>query len=302
MKSQQVIISGGLIAMVSLFSVSAFANPVPSPYLASVKQQGNSCNVEIRFIAEGLPSYLYSSQTLENEQVPITPNNLILHPPPRSGYLHRVIHCNSHGGIRYYELFLEINSQIIPVEDWPGYWPSYPPNYPPSLQSIFLNEDCQPDLSVCDTPCDSSSCKLSVELRDFAAKLEANQIHFNWETATEVDNLGVNIWCAQIEGNNFKDPLKLNPKLIPTQGNSLNGTTYSKIYSIEATGLKTGVYHCGLEDVDSDGQCTLQCDHISSVTIGDGQSVSADVQAMALCNKYKREGKCLEQLLAPNTP
>jgi hypothetical protein len=184
------------------------------------------------------------------------------------------------------------------------------------MQSVSLG-DCQPNPTICDIPssceftsrCDEPSsrcalieCKLPVKLQDFAAELETNQIHFNWKTATEVDNLGVNIWCAQIEGNDFKDPIKLNPKLIPTQGNSTNGTTYSKTYSVETTGLKAGVHYCALEDVDSDGQCALHCDHIDTVAIGDGRSASADAQATILCNKHKREGKCLEQLLAPNTP
>lgn len=300
MKSQQVIISGWLIAVFSLLSVSSFANPIPDPHIASVKQKGKSCNVEIQFYTMGKPSlyYLYGSPALEDEQVPIDPENLILNPSPKSGYLHRVIHCNFHGGMRYYELFQERDGQILPIEDFRH---PEPPHYQPP-QSIFLNEDCQPDLSVCDTPCDSSSCKLSVELRNFAAELETNQIHFNWETATEVDNLGVNIWCTQIEGNDFKDPLKLNPELIPTQGNSTNGTTYSKTYSVEATGLKAGVHYCALEDVDSDGQCVLHCDHIDTIAIGEGHSASADAKATTLCNKYQREGRCLEQLLAPKMP
>ena len=297
MRSQNVIISGWLIAVFSLLSVSSFANPIPDPYIASVKQKGESCNVEIQFITGSRPSsyYLYGSPALVGEQVLTIPGNLILNPSPRSGYLHRIIHCNFHGGMRYYELFQEKDGQLLPIED------IWPPHYPP-LRSISLDEDCQPDLSVCDIPCDSSSCKLSIELQDFVAELETNQIHFNWKTATEVDNLGVNIWCAQIEGNDFKDPLKLNPELIPTQGNSHSGATYSKTYSVEATGLKAGVHYCALEDVDSDGQCALHCDHIDAVAIGDGRSASADAQATTLCNKYQREGRCLEQLLAPKMP
>jgi hypothetical protein len=305
MKSQQIIISSWLVAVFSLLSVSAFANPIIPPHLASVEQIGESCNVEIKFFTLRGSSYqLFSSPILIDDHVPTSPENLIV-APPNASYFNRLIHCNLEGGERFYELFRKEGEQLVPIFQ-------YHLDYPP-MRSILLG-DCQSDPAICDIPssCEFTSrcdeplsqcalieCRLPIKLQDFTAKLETNQIHFNWETVTEIDNLGVNIWCAQIEGNDFKAPIKLNSKLIPTQGNSTNGTTYSETYSIEAMGLKAGVYHCGLEDANSNGQCTLQCDHISSVTIGDGQSALADTQAAALCNKYKQKGKCLEQLLAP---
>lgn len=289
MKPHHLVISSCLIAIFSLLSVNSLANPIIPPHLASVEKKGESCNVEIQFYTARKHSsyYLFGSQTLENEHVPTLPENLILNPPPKSGYSHRMIHCHAHGGMQYYyELFQENGGQMLPVED---FWDSRP-----SFHSIFLNEDCQPDLSVCDIPCDSSSCKLSVELRDFRVGLEANQIHFQWETATEEDSLGINIWCAQMEDNHFKELIKLNPKLIPTQGHSRHGARYSKTYSVETVGLKAGMHYCALEEVDSEGQCALHCDHIDAMVLGQSHSAPDYDKATALCDQYKQEGMCLE--------
>jgi len=147
---------------------------------------------------------------------------------------------------------------------------------------------------------------LSVELSNFKAVSESRKLHFMWETASETSNLGMNLWCAQIQGNQFNEITRLNSELIPSKAILPNyGAVYSSTdYPYVNTNLQPGVQHCTLEDIDASGQCTLHCDQIDTVVVGEGNSVSDPelnelrTKAIALCNEHKPEGVCLDQLLA----
>jgi len=149
---------------------------------------------------------------------------------------------------------------------------------------------------------------LSVKLKNFKVKLVDDELVLYWETASERNNSGMNLWCTQMQGSQFQEITQLNSELIPSKAILPNyGASYSSIdYPYINTDLKPGVQHCALEDIDASGQCTLHCDQIDTVVIGEGNKLSnteldeLQAKAIALCNEHKQDGVCLDQLLAPN--
>lgn len=162
-----------------------------------------------------------------------------------------------------------------------------------------------------------SERKLIVNLSLFTLLILEDGIQVNWLTEFEESNLGMNLWCAQMQGHHFEKITRLNTQLIPSKAILANyGASYSSAdYSYIDTNLEPGVQHCTLEDIDDNGQCTLHCDHIDTVVIGGGQSApnpelnQLNAKAIALCHRYEEElaeagqgGVCLDQLLRPDTP
>lgn len=147
-----------------------------------------------------------------------------------------------------------------------------------------------------------------VSLDSFSATTLGNQVVMEWKTSTEMDNLGMNLWCAQMQGNQFKEITQLNSELIPSKAILPNyGAVYSSMdYPYVNANLQAGVQHCALEDIDASGQCTLHCDQIDTVIIGDSNNLfdtelnELQAKAIALCHEHKQDGVCLDQLLAPN--
>ena len=150
--------------------------------------------------------------------------------------------------------------------------------------------------------CDSDS----VSLISFDIVQAQNTTQFYWTTGYEEDNNGMNIWCAQIQDNKFKKITKLNSRFIPSKAiESNHGIFYSSVdYPYINTDLKPGLQYCTLEDIDTNNQCTLHCDHINTVVIGNSNLSSAELnelqtEAITLCHQYKPKGVCLERLLVP---
>jgi hypothetical protein len=149
---------------------------------------------------------------------------------------------------------------------------------------------------------------LKVTLDNLIASTLGKQLFIKWDTAFEENNLGMNLWCTQMQGNQFKEITKLNSELIPSKAILPNyGAVYSSTdYPYVNTNLKPGIQHCTLEDIDASGQCTLHCDQIDTVIIGEGNKLAdtelnqLQAKAIALCNEHKQNGVCLDQLLAPN--
>ena len=152
--------------------------------------------------------------------------------------------------------------------------------------------------------------KLIVNLSVFTIIMSGSNIQINWLTEFEENNLGMNLWCAQMQGDQFREITQLNSELIPSKAILPNyGASYSSTdYPYINTNLKPGVQHCALEDIDASGQCTLHCDQIDTVIIGESNNLSdmelneLQTKAIALCHEHKQDGVCLDQLLAPNTP
>ena len=97
-------------------------------------------------------------------------------------------------------------------------------------RAIDLEVDCEPT---------------AVTLTSFTATSTADEVLVEWETATEVDNAGFNIYRSKRSAGTYK---KVNGKLIPAQGNGAYGASYS----FEDTPGR-GTFYYKLEDVDENG-------------------------------------------------
>jgi hypothetical protein len=88
----------------------------------------------------------------------------------------------------------------------------------------------------------------SIELIDFTATAARNQVTLEWETATEPDNAGFNLWKAEAEAGPYA---KITAGLIPAQGDATHGATYT----FTDADVKAGkTYWYKLEDVSINGQ------------------------------------------------
>jgi hypothetical protein len=149
---------------------------------------------------------------------------------------------------------------------------------------------------------------LPVTLDNLTVSTLENQLVIQWDTASEINNLGMNLWCAQLADNQFESITQLNSQLISTKAilPQLGASYSSADYPAINTHLKLGIQHCTLEDIDAGGQCTLHCEHLKTVVIGDDNSITdaklneLNAKAIALCNESQQAGVCLAQRLAPN--
>jgi len=92
----------------------------------------------------------------------------------------------------------------------------------------------------------------AVELASFTAAPQGSTILLEWETATELDNLGFNLYRA---GSASSPREQLNAALIPAQSpGSAAGAAYTFADETAAPGV---TYHYWLEDVDVHGATTL---------------------------------------------
>jgi hypothetical protein len=89
----------------------------------------------------------------------------------------------------------------------------------------------------------------AVDLVSFSAEAGAGGVTLAWETATEVDNAGFNLYRALLEGGPYS---KVNGALIAARGDPVSGASYS---FTDASGY--GTYYYKLEDVDYYGVSTL---------------------------------------------
>ena len=86
----------------------------------------------------------------------------------------------------------------------------------------------------------------AVSLVSFKAKVNGDgSVTLAWETASEVDNAGFNIYRSKRSDGTYK---KVNGKLIPAEGNGAVGASYS----FEDTPGR-GTFYYMLEDVDENG-------------------------------------------------
>ena len=91
----------------------------------------------------------------------------------------------------------------------------------------------------------------AVSLARFEAAPQGEAIRLEWETATELDNLGFNVYRSQAaEG----ERMQLNAALIPAQNpGSVLGATYRFLDETAVPGVP---YYYWLEDVDANGAAT----------------------------------------------
>jgi hypothetical protein len=87
---------------------------------------------------------------------------------------------------------------------------------------------------------------LPVTLDNLTASTSENQLIIQWDTASEINNLGMNLWCAQLAEDHFENITQLNSELIPSKailpqlGAGYSSTDYPTIN----TNLSAGIQHC----------------------------------------------------------
>jgi len=89
----------------------------------------------------------------------------------------------------------------------------------------------------------------AIELISFVAFAGDGNVGLGWETGTEVDNAGFNLYRASSADGPWT---KLNSALIAAQGDAVSGASYS---FVDSPG--TGTFYYLLEDVDYNGETTL---------------------------------------------
>jgi len=90
-----------------------------------------------------------------------------------------------------------------------------------------------------------------VELASFTAKSSEAFIRLDWETSSEMDNAGFNLWRCETKDGAY---VKVNDALIPAEG----GASWGAAYRVDDTGVTSGRrYFYKLEDVNLAGDSTL---------------------------------------------
>ena len=90
----------------------------------------------------------------------------------------------------------------------------------------------------------------AIELSSFTASAAGSSIMLKWETESEANNAGFNIYRAESENGEY---IKINSELIPAKGSSTRGAIYQFVDK-EVRNGKT--YYYRLEDLDLNGTST----------------------------------------------
>ncbi|MCX5896520.1 MAG: DUF1566 domain-containing protein, partial [Proteobacteria bacterium] len=90
-----------------------------------------------------------------------------------------------------------------------------------------------------------------VTLTSFTATPKSTKVILDWNTESEIDNAGFNLYRSESENGNYS---KINTSLIPAQGSSTQGASYEYVDS-DVQNRKT--YYYKLEDIDNGGISTF---------------------------------------------
>jgi len=104
---------------------------------------------------------------------------------------------------------------------------------------------------------------LAAELAYFRTEIINNRVHFSWETYSEHDNAGFEIWRAQLTANKPIVLTQVTPQLVAAQANAVTGAEYAYVDNQPIRAAHT--YYYVLADVDFDGQTTFHWDLLQRV-------------------------------------
>jgi len=90
-----------------------------------------------------------------------------------------------------------------------------------------------------------------ITLSSFTAKASNAHVKLNWETESEIDNFGFNIYRSETEIGPYTP---INAELIPAEGSAIDGAKYSYI---DRTAKNRITYYYKLEDIDVYGISTF---------------------------------------------
>ncbi|MCX5905388.1 MAG: hypothetical protein NTV89_18395 [Proteobacteria bacterium] len=91
----------------------------------------------------------------------------------------------------------------------------------------------------------------AIELASFTATPKKREIILEWETASEINNAGFNIYRSESENGAYT---KINAALIPTKGSTTQGASYE---FVDTAVKNRKTYYYKLEDIDLNGTATM---------------------------------------------
>jgi hypothetical protein len=91
-----------------------------------------------------------------------------------------------------------------------------------------------------------------IELTDFQSISGNGQVKLTWETASEIDNAGFNIYRSTSENGEY---IKINNTIIAAKGSSTQGASYD---FIDDAVQNRKTYYYKLEDIDLNGTSTMR--------------------------------------------
>jgi hypothetical protein len=91
----------------------------------------------------------------------------------------------------------------------------------------------------------------AITLLSFTAQAGADHVTLAWETGTEVNNAGFNLWRSEAADGPYT---KINDALIPAEGDAVSGASYTYTDTDVVKGV---TYYYKLEDVDIHGVSTF---------------------------------------------
>jgi hypothetical protein len=113
---------------------------------------------------------------------------------------------------------------------------------------------------------------IGIVLSSFTAEVENEGIIITWITETEPNSAGFNIFRSRQENDEY---IKTNPSMIPSQGNTTTGASYTYIDKPE----QGGVFYYKLEDINLQGESIFYDPVCVSVT-------SVDIKRYAIPENY----------------
>ena len=87
----------------------------------------------------------------------------------------------------------------------------------------------------------------NVDIASFMATVDDGQVRVEWQTVTEIETLGFNVWRSRTPQGTYE---QVNPELIPSQALGTIGTAYSYVDASAAS----GTWYYRLEVVNSSGE------------------------------------------------
>jgi len=152
-------------------------------------------------------------------------------------------------------------------------------NIPITTNGVFLNADFG----------FISANPTAVELTEFRSEVTGNRVRLIWETATELNNMGFNLYRASSPDG---VRVQINTDLVPGRGTGLGGD-----YSYDDPDqLSDGNYYYWLEDVEYDsstrehGPLRVEIGNVQSYTALGSASVSQDGLVMLSAGTFDRSG------------
>ncbi len=156
--------------------------------------------------------------------------------------------------IRQFEAFTEYNgtlyvaaSNLIPS----NFWGEEPTGYSGAKIYRLKPQATTTTTTVPETTTTTTIGPTVIQLIRFDATGKLARILLKWETASEIDNMGFNIYRAESATGEF---IKINDALIPAKGSATEGAAYRFVdWNVE----RGKTYYYKVEDIDTSGHGTL---------------------------------------------